>query len=291
MKKIFFCTLILNLAFISNAQNEFRVKINDSFHDGIEFESLSFWTSFRNVVFGEGNGATLNGLYFESVNIPKNAIIDSAYLQFSSAENSNFSDSVFISIELNGDSEVFPGGGINILTPREKSQKWIRWDIEGTWKQNERSIAQRTPNLKQLVSEVMKLSEWGRGKPLTFFIDSERQTGVELWAFDSGFEEHYPELIIYYSLASNIDEEISSIHDELYLNPNPFLGKLVLNEEISLKENLILDFFNSLGEKIHQSVISGSNTVNVDFLPNGIYFVQIKSKNKILKTEKLIKVQ
>ncbi len=124
---------------------------------------------------------------------------------------------------------------------------------------------------------------------MTFFLFAELQTGVQLRAFDAGFEEHYPELIIYYSTPSST--LLEELEKELSLKPNPFSTELILDGNLKSRKGVGLSFFNSIGAKVYEREINGAENIQADFLPNGLYFVQIKSDGKILKTEKLIKVQ
>lgn len=289
MRLILIIIYTLSILSFLDAQDQFKSKISKYNHDGIEFGSQTFGTEFEFLILGEQNGATTVGLHFDSVNLPENSIVDSAYLQFSSAENSVFDDEIQISIELNGQSSPFPDGGLGILWAREKSENWIDWKISGLWQINDRTDGQRTTDIKELVSEVKNLPEWKSGNPMTFFLFSEFQTGIELWAFDAGFEEHYPELIIYYSTPSST--QIEELEKELSLKPNPFSTELILDGNLKSRKGVSLSFFNSIGAKIYEAEINGAENIQADFLPNGLYFVQIKSDDEILKTEKMIKVQ
>jgi len=291
MKKIPALLFFTILSLSGYSQNEFKAKINASQNDGIEFQSLTFISDIDYLTLGERNGSTLVGLHFESVNVPKGAIIDSAYLQFSSAENSNFNDNVSINIEVKSASEAFPESvGRNILTPRKKSNNWLNWNVEGAWSKNERSESQKSPNLTELVTEVIQLSDWKIGNPMTFFLFAEQETSIEMVSHDAGLEEHYPELTIYYSLNTSAnDNETASIIDNLKLTPNPFHDELFINHVNPSKEKLSLIFFNSIGEKLYEVMIEKEKSVKVDFLHKGMYFIQVKQRDRILKTMKLVK--
>ena len=291
MKKIICISITILFFYLGNTQNEVRVKINTSQNDGTEYLGAGFLfaTSMDFLGLGEQSGGTLVGVHFEEVRIPKEAKIDSAFVQFSSNEISNYDEEVLVNIELKANSEAFPAGGASILTSRRKSDNWLEWNIKGLWNRNERSISQRSPDLKELVSEVIQFSEWDSGNPLTFFFSAQRQASIGLVSYDSGLEEHYPELIIYYSLASSATEN-EILPESISISPNPFSEQLFIRQNGAFTKKMNLILFNSLGEIVLERDVNGEQSFNFNFLNKGLYFVQIKSGSEVLKTEKLIKM-
>lgn len=77
-------------------------------------------------------------------------------------------------------------------------------------------------------------------------------------------------------------------NNELSIYPNPSNGTLNITSSLN-------SFYYSIYDQLGRSLLAKKSqnkaeTVNIDFLDDGVYFVQIKDENgKILKTEKLIK--
>lgn len=86
-----------------------------------------------------------------------------------------------------------------------------------------------------------------------------------------------------------IFDVVASVHDlthtdALFSEPNPFTNK------ITLLQTGYLSVINDIGQKVFEQKISATNTpVDLSFLSKGIYFLQLKSKEKVLqqKMEKL----
>ncbi len=80
--------------------------------------------------------------------------------------------------------------------------------------------------------------------------------------------------------------EISNTDISIF--PNPTRGIVqIKGEDLNKYQNLSLDLFNALGQRIYSSNISGDETVV--FLPilKGTYFVQLYDKEKIIFADKL----
>ncbi|MEM9991259.1 MAG: T9SS type A sorting domain-containing protein, partial [Bacteroidota bacterium] len=81
--------------------------------------------------------------------------------------------------------------------------------------------------------------------------------------------------------------------NELRLTPNPVAHHLLLDFDLAARTNLTLAVFNNLGQQVQfieqKTYTSGQHQVriNVQELPNGIYFVQLQSKEGA-KTQKFV---
>lgn len=81
------------------------------------------------------------------------------------------------------------------------------------------------------------------------------------------------------------------IETSLNLYPNPATNIITISsDELSNNKNLSVEIVNSLGAVIlsQNSITENDNTINIQSLSNGIYFVQIKTDNKIMATKKLV---
>lgn len=80
--------------------------------------------------------------------------------------------------------------------------------------------------------------------------------------------------------------ENEKIKVSIYPNPASDLLNITMKNTVN---NVDFVLYNILGEKvILTNLNAGLNTVNVEKLPNGIYFYSIVKENKILETKKLV---
>lgn len=72
--------------------------------------------------------------------------------------------------------------------------------------------------------------------------------------------------------------------------PNPCKDFLIINVLDYNPQKMILQLFNSIGEKlISKKLYQGSNFIEVDYLNIGLYFISIQENGKEIKNEKIIK--
>jgi len=87
------------------------------------------------------------------------------------------------------------------------------------------------------------------------------------------------------SLVTQINENSIDKHIQIY--PNPAIDKVYIN--YSEKGNVILQVCNTLGECVLQRELSsGTNVIDIGFLPKGIYIIQLIREDKTIQ-QKLIK--
>jgi hypothetical protein len=73
--------------------------------------------------------------------------------------------------------------------------------------------------------------------------------------------------------------------DNLYIFPNPFSSNITIVNPLDFAEMRIV-IFNSIGELLDDKILSNNKTeINLNHLPNGFYFINVKLKNE----EKTIK--
>lgn len=101
-----------------------------------------------------------------------------------------------------------------------------------------------------------------------------------------------------YKWTGDLSDTITSVINIVQTNsvadlyPNPAKDKLVvqLSDELSLQSNLTLNLFTVLGQTVKQVAIHSKLTnVEVSDLPTGLYFYELRDKQTVLKTGKMIK--
>jgi hypothetical protein len=112
------------------------------------------------------------GIRFASVNVPKNAIINYAYIQFTVDETANANSSgttstYTIRAENVGSSTTFTTATNNISS-RTTTTESVSWSL-GNWNTvGEAGVNQRTNDLTTLVNVLLARGDWNQNNPMTF---------------------------------------------------------------------------------------------------------------------------
>jgi hypothetical protein len=144
------------------------------------------------------------GMRFINVNVPKNAIVNYAYIQFECDETNNLNLSGSTSTytiygEDNGNSPTFTTTAYNISS-RAKTALNVSWTVENWTVVQERGPKQQTSDLTSIVNYFLGKADWSQGNPMTFIIngaDNTRRTA------ESRDGTQAPVLVINYTMPSS----------------------------------------------------------------------------------------
>lgn len=149
---------------------------NNSFHietasdDAYENQTDGTVSLSSNTISLGSNG--LVGLRFNNIDIPKNATVARAYIQFSAHKDlsSDSKTTLQIQIEDSENSTAFSAQNQN-LSNRNRLAKTIDWAAHSQWGTiNERSTHQRTPNLAPLLQNIISKEGWKPGNAVSLFL-------------------------------------------------------------------------------------------------------------------------
>ena len=222
-----------------------NIKINSSADDAEEY----IWTEQNDVYRTDGsmdltssdielgaeeqNGKNpqISGLRFTGINLPKNAQIRHAYIQFTvdAADKNEDPANYWIFAEDNVNPSAFMGTAYDI-TSREWYNDSVQWNVaEGSWNTaGEAGESEKTTDISMLVQHLVNQTDWAKGNPMTFFI---KGTGVREAASFDGSEDGAARLIIDYlqGETTHIPELVKEIPDQelvqgwdLSLDLNPY---------------------------------------------------------------------
>ncbi|MFT6166590.1 MAG: secreted PhoX family phosphatase [Vicingaceae bacterium] len=148
------------------------------------------------LVVDGSDGNQFVGLRFATVNLPKNAIIDSAFIQFTVDEIDAGSTSVTIKTEDSDSSATFTTAAFNISS-RATSTDSVMWNNIAAWNTvGVKTNDQRSTNISSLVSSMINRPGWNQGNPITLLITG---TGERTAEAHNGTGAESAELIVYYS--------------------------------------------------------------------------------------------
>ena len=88
-----------------------------------------------------------------------------------------------------------------------------------------------------------------------------------------------------------IKDEADNPLIDITLSPNPMREMLIIQVNDYLPEKMIMNLYDLHGNKITtKRLYEGSNIINTESLSSGVYIVEIIERNRIVKSEKIVKV-
>jgi len=242
----------------------------------------------------EGDPADQNnlttGLRFRGINLPQGAIIDSAFIQVWSHEGKTAEDVARITItgEATDNAQTFTEDAL--ITDRTRTTASLLWEVAEEW---DLWGMYQTPNLKNIVQEVVNRNGWQSGNSIAFILQGENQgvTDVENAREFESYEniadpqdggdgqnhpERRPRLIIYYSSGTSSAQTIfNPTAKVLTVYPNPTQPGLV-TIELGTEDAADIQLFDSHGHLIstRKSAFGKIVPFNTGNLASGIYYLQ-----------------
>ncbi|MBK8044070.1 MAG: T9SS type A sorting domain-containing protein [Haliscomenobacter sp.] len=238
------------------------------------------------------------GIRFRNIDIPKGAVIDSAYVVVFSHEGKSKDDVAKITIvgDANDNAPTFTED--SLIDKRAKTAASVLWEVKEEWKLWQ---PYRTPDLKAVVQEIIDRPGWTAGNALALVFlgqdqgPSEVENAREWESFeniadpsDGGDGQNHPErrprLVIHYSSPSKVTGTRSVLAQEvgaLKIFPNPVAEGSVM-VEMGNEEPALIRMFNSNGQLVRTLKTDGGKTVAFSFgnQPAGLYYLQASQAQK-----------
>jgi hypothetical protein len=245
------------------------------------------------------NGFQKIGLRFQNVSIPAGAIIDSAYIQFRSDETDDTFAEFLIFAENSNNAAPFDDGDSLSVSARTTFIDSVYWTPPAWTETGIIGPAQKTPDVRELLQQIIDKSDWISGNDIVFKIVG---TGVSLTDEDAirvadsyeGKPAHPATLIYTYSFDAelvNVDEE--NPKTDSYVFPNPFSNTLYFNIPAATDQMVMVQITDILGKVLLSKTVSMMNnkfTINSSIQKNGVYIVTVVSlSNDELLKQKIMK--
>lgn len=237
------------------------------------------------------------GLRFTDLNIPQGAVIDSAFIRVHSHEGKLPTDVANITIFAEAaDSAVsFDSANFNanyLLTDRPVTNDSLEWIVDEQWYIWE---PYRTPDIANVVQNVVDRSGWKSGNAIAFILTGEDQgpstdeNAREMEAFENisdpedqdtsgtpgdgqNHPERVPELIVYYT---TVGVNNATMENELNVYPNP-VENGTLGMELTRASNTSIRLINLKGEVVRAIETNNTKTrLNVKNLDSGMYLLNV----------------
>lgn len=300
--KQFLTGLLLGGTLAISAQTTIHVKVSTALDDHEEriAGALPQTGTVGNMVVGSteldlGNATAttdplLIGLRFSNVNLPKQASISSAYIQFTVKGTSKNTDPCALNIyaENSGNSAPFTDNAFS-LSSRSNVAGSISWNVSGTtWNTvGSATTDQRTPELKTLIQPLMFQSGWNPGNAMAFFIKGSGTREVEAYEDDP---TKVAELVVTYSggLPTGIAEERKNSSVMAY--PNPFNNSFHISVELADASDIVISVMDITGKTVEQKIVKQAPAGVFKYstsgqMQAGVYFVKVQTveKQEVLK--------
>ncbi len=246
------------------------------------------------------------GLRFRNIQIPQGAVIDSVFIEVHSHEAKTAEDvaDLTIACEATDNAETFNESDLIDSRPLTTAQlNWIVDEPWGLW------TPHRTPDLKEMVQEVIDRDGWEPGNAIAFIIlgkdqgPSEVENAREFESFENiadpedggdgmNYPERVPRLLIYFSSSDNVTsvrELFNPQIEELTVFPNPATEMITIDLETD--EAAIIEIFNIEGRQVRglRSTFGQRQQLNVNGLPAGMYVVRALQAGKIYAQQIVVK--
>ncbi len=172
-----------------------NLSVSSPLQTGSDVEELADGT-----VVTEGDldmGEKMTGIYFTNPGIPANAVIDSAFIQFTADNIDEGEITIPVFAELSANPQQF-STQIRNLSERSPVTQSLKW-TPGNWLEaGEKGPNQKTPDLRAILNELIQLDNWNESSPVAMILGfSEPNVKRRAVSFDIKPEDA-PQLMVYY---------------------------------------------------------------------------------------------
>ena len=242
------------------------------------------------------------GLRFQNITIPKGAIIETAYIEVTSHEPKTTEDVAKLTVTAEASDNAATFSMEELITTRPKTAASVKWDVAEAWGL---WTSHQSPELKSLVQEIVNRSGWVSGSSIAFIISGENQGVTEFenareWeSFENisdpeeggdgaNHAERVPKLYITFNLTTGVNELNAAAANQVKIYPNPAQSEVNITLDNEGQANIII--YNQIGMVVKQvSMDKTFATINVNNLPAGMYYIQVKQNNQIASQKLIIK--
>ena len=196
------------LSYIVNAQSgthTIHKSVASGADDVEEASSGKIYTNSTDLELVYDNSTTGNqtvGIRFTNLNIPANATVTSAYVQFTTDEATRKGCSLLIEGQANANAPAFTSNNYDVSS-RSRTNAKVSWS-PSPWKtRHEAGPAQTTPELKEVIQEIVSRPDWASGNAIVLLITGKGQRIA--YSFERS-ASGAPKLVLDYTINEQLDE-------------------------------------------------------------------------------------
>ena len=316
MKKTLLSLVVILFAFALNAQQQIdSIRIKTTGTDGgveISTDDVEQLNNQIDKLFdddldmgweGDEFNVLITGLRFRDLMVPKNAVIDSAFLVMHAHEDEGDLSKITIYAEASDNAITY--NDVDLISSRPKTTAFVKWDVSESW-----TIWNKyqSPNIGPLVQEVVNRAGWAPGNALAIMVNGEDQgastedNARDFEAFENiadpddggdglNHPERIPQLLIYYHVLSGTHDMKTLSH--LEISPNPVSGKVIqVAVDEFLGENIVATLHDETGKTIQSwnfDRIAQSNVVLNVNAAAGTYILNVSSATRQASAKVVVK--
>jgi hypothetical protein len=128
----------------------------------------------------DGANAQRVGVRFRNMNIPRNSVINRAWLQFQVDETSTAAASVTIKAQTNDNGAVFTTSANNINSRTQTTQQ-VAWTIPGWSLVGASGADQRSPDIATVIQPVVNRTGWAANNAIVLILTGSGSRIAEAW--------------------------------------------------------------------------------------------------------------
>ncbi len=169
-------------------------QISTSMDDVEELSDGEIYTNSSDLELIQDRTEQIVGLHFKKIEIDKDRLIKSAYIQFQVDETSSETTNLVIYGEKVSNSAPFETTNHNV-SERAKTKNSVVWSPESWNTVGSRGTAQQTSDIKGIIQEIITQKDWNNGNAISLIITGEGKRIAESY---DGSAENAPHLYISY---------------------------------------------------------------------------------------------
>lgn len=297
---------------VNNARMEVAIAVTDTIDDGgimvavssddAEQENDAIDALFDDDLDAGWEGAPedqnilTTGMRFRNIQIPKGAIIDSAFIQVWSHEGKSAEDVARILIVGDDDDNPPTYTEDALISTRPQTDESVLWEVAEVWEIWEKY---QTPDIGAIVQEIIERGNWQPGNAIAFSLLgmnqglSDFENAREFESFenisdpeDGGDGQNHPErrpkLVVYFSSATTslIDFSGQEVKD-LKVYPNP-TGSGEVTIELDRDDSAVIQLFNANGQLVKSAIAYGKYiSFSTAKLAGGMYVLKATQDQQV----------
>ena len=153
-------------------------------NDDVEEQSTgTMYTNSSDLELIYDSNTQVVGLRFKGVNIPRNATILNAYIQFKVDETTSMASTLTVQGEASPNATAFTSTARNLST-RPRTTRTVAWTPVAWSTLGARGVDQRTPNMAPVIQEIVNQSNWVSGNSLVTIITGTGSRVAESYEVD-----------------------------------------------------------------------------------------------------------
>ena len=217
------------------------------------------------------------GLRYSDLQIPQNAYIANAYIQFTSNENQTGTAAIKVYGENIDNASTFGGTNYNVSF-RTRTNASVNWNPP-SWNTDAAGAAEQTPNITSIVQEIVDRPGWESGNAMAFIFDGSGTRSA--YSRDDDVSRSATLHITFQYDTPNSMTEDYPFEKEFLIFPNPSSDMLHINIKTAKETNL--EIYSVSGQLINsRKLYQTENAINTDDLGvgKGIYLLHLYRNKK-----------